>query len=120
MALGGFSGTDNSITVAGFADLVSSGAARYVLVGQEGGFGGNAFGRALAVVRAYGRLGDAGQQGMGADGFGGAAVSGTNAVMSAVQSGCTAVSDTSLPTRYQGVLYDCTGAGDAIRSAGGN
>jgi 4-amino-4-deoxy-L-arabinose transferase-like glycosyltransferase len=120
MAMGGFSGTDNSITVAGFADLVSSGAVRYVLVGQEGGFGGNAFGRALAVARAYGRLGDAGQQGMGADGFGGAAVSGPNAVMSAVQSACTAVSDTSLPTRYQGVLYDCAGAGDAIRTAGGS
>jgi ribonucleotide monophosphatase NagD (HAD superfamily) len=120
MALGGFSGWDNSITVAGFADLVSSGAARYVLVGQEGWFGGNAFGRALAVARAYGQLGDASQQGMGPGGFGGAAASGSNAVMSAAQSACTTVSDTSLPSRYQGVLYDCAGAGDAILAAGGN
>jgi 4-amino-4-deoxy-L-arabinose transferase-like glycosyltransferase len=111
LALGGFSGTDNAITVAGFADLASSGAVRYVLVGQGGGSGGGAFIRGLR---------GAGQQGAGFGGFGGAAASGPNAVMSAVQSACTPVSDTSLPTRYQGVLYDCAGAGDAIRAAGGN
>jgi 4-amino-4-deoxy-L-arabinose transferase-like glycosyltransferase len=120
MALGGFSGTDNSITVAGFADLVSSGAVRYVLVREGGGIVGNVFGRALAAVRADDQLGDGGQQGVGPRGFGGAALSGPNAVMSAVQSACTAVSDTSLPTRYQSVLYDCAGAGDAIRAAGGD
>jgi len=119
MALGGFSGTDNSITVAGFADLISSGAVRYVLVGQGGGSGDDAPGRALQGAGANARLGYGGQQGMGSGGFGGAA-SGSNSVMSAVQSACTAVSDTSLPTSYQGVLYDCAGAGDAIRAAGGN
>ena len=118
MAMGGFSGTDNSITVAGFADLVSSGALRYVLVGQGGGGGVGAFGRALLGAGADDRLGDDGRLSIGSGGFGGAAASGPNAVMSAVQSACTAVSDTSLPTRYQGVLYDCAGAGDAIRAAG--
>jgi 4-amino-4-deoxy-L-arabinose transferase-like glycosyltransferase len=111
MALGGFSGTDNAITVAGFADLASSGAVRYVLIGQGAGSGGDAF---------IGALRGAGQQGAGFRGFGGAAASGPNAVMSAVQSACTAVSDTSLPTRYQGSLYDCAGAGDAIRADAGN
>ena len=96
MALGGFMGTDDAITVARFADLVSTGAVRYVLVG--GGFG-NAFGRAFG--RAFG-------------------TSGPNAVMSAVQNACTLVSDSSLPSRYQSVLYDCAGAADAIHSAGGN
>lgn len=118
MAMGGFSGTDNSITVAGFADLVSSGAVRYVLVGQGGGSGGDAPGGALPGAGADGRLGAAGQHSMGAGGFGGAAASGPNAVMSAVQSACTLVSDSSLPSRYQSVLYDCGGAGDAIRAAG--
>jgi 4-amino-4-deoxy-L-arabinose transferase-like glycosyltransferase len=112
MALGGFSGSDNSITVAEFADLVSSGAVRYVLVGQGGGGGDDAPGRAFQGAGAGGQP-DAGS-------FGGAAASGSNAVMSAVQSACTTVSDTSLPSRYQGVLYDCAGAGDAIRAAGGN
>ncbi len=118
MAIGGFSGTDNSIAVAGFADLVSSGAVRYVLVGQGGGSGGDAPGGALPGAGGDDRLGAAGRQSMGAGGFGGAAASGPNAVMSAVQSACTLVSDSSLPTRYQSVLYDCAGAGDAIRAAG--
>jgi 4-amino-4-deoxy-L-arabinose transferase-like glycosyltransferase len=118
MAMGGFSGTDNSITVAGFADLVSSGALRYVLVGQGGGGGVGAFGRALLGAGADDRLGDDGRLSIGSGGFGGAAASGPNAVMSAVQSACTAVSDSSLPSRYQSVLYDCAGAGDAIRAAG--
>jgi hypothetical protein len=119
MAMGGFSGTDNSITVAGFADLVSSGAVRYVLVGQGGGSGGDAPGGALSGAGGYDRLGAAAQQATGAGGFGGGgAASGSNGVMSAVQSACTLVSDSSLPSRYQSVLYDCAGAGDAIRAAG--
>jgi hypothetical protein len=40
--------------------------------------------------------------------------------MSAVQNACTAVTDTSLPAQYQGVLYDCAGAAGALRTAGGN
>ena len=52
MSLGGFMGTDNTISVDGFADLVSSGAVRYVLVGQFGGV----FGRLLPSARADGRV----------------------------------------------------------------
>ena len=141
MALGGFSGRDNTISVAGFADLVSSGSVRYVLVGQGGGNGGGAPGRVLPSAGAGGRLngapssvggvfpgagaadqptvpGGGGQQGTSPAGFGGAATSGPNAVMSAAQSACTPVSDQSLPARYQGVLYDCAGKADAIRARG--
>jgi 4-amino-4-deoxy-L-arabinose transferase-like glycosyltransferase len=148
MALGGFSGTDNTISVADFADLVSSGEVRYVLVGQGGGMGGGALGGAptgpaaggwpgygvlpglagdgrpgdgvLPGPAADGWRGDGVQQGVGPDGFGGAATSGPNAIMSAVQSVCTVVSDESLPSNYQGVLYDCAGAADAMSAAGGN
>jgi len=118
MAMGGFSGTDNTISMAGFADLVSSGAVRYVLVDPGGGSRGDAPGGAPPGAGADDRLGTARQQSMGAGGFGGAAASGPNAVMSAVQSACTVVSDSSLPSRYRGVLYDCAGAADAIRAAG--
>ena len=118
MAMGGFMGADNSITVAGFADLVSAGDVRYVLVGQ-GGIGGGP-GRVLPGAAAGLPPGDGVRQGVAPDGFGGAATSGPNAVMSAVQSACTAVSDTSLPSQYQGALYDCAGAADALRIAGGN
>jgi len=40
---------------------------------------------------------------------------GPNAVMSAVQSACSLVSDPSLPAQYQGELYDCAGKADTIR-----
>jgi hypothetical protein len=39
-------------------------------------------------------------------------------VMSAVEATCKAVTDTSLPTQYQGAIYDCSGAGAALRAAG--
>jgi hypothetical protein len=59
------------------------------------------------------------QQGaIGPSGFGGAATSGPNAVMSAVQSTCAAVTDA--PAQYEGVLYDCAGAGSALRALGGD
>jgi 4-amino-4-deoxy-L-arabinose transferase-like glycosyltransferase len=118
MALGGFMGSDNTISVAGFADLVSAGDVRYVLAGQGGIIG--AVGRALGGFGAGALPNDGSQRGIRPDGFGGVAMSGPNAVMSAVQSACTAMSDPSLPSRYQGVLYDCAGAADAIRAAGGN
>ncbi len=107
MPLGGFMGTDNTISVAGFADLVSSGAVRYVLVGQ-----GGTFGRALLGAGAGARLDDGGRQGMVLGGFDGVVTSGPNAVMSAVQGACTLVSDP--PVRYQNALYDCAGKADTI------
>ncbi len=116
MALGGFSGTDNSISVDRFADLVSSGAVRYVLVGQGGGSGVGAPRSPVGDDGANGRPGDAGQRVTAPDGFGGAATSEPNAVMSVVQSACGAVTDSSLPAQYQGVLYDCAGKADAMRA----
>jgi 4-amino-4-deoxy-L-arabinose transferase-like glycosyltransferase len=106
MSLGGFLGRDNTISVAHFADLVSSGDVRYVL-SQGGGRGGGTFGRVLPGAGAGG--------GRGVGGFAGTATSGPNAVLSAVQRACTPVSDPTLPATYQGALYDCAGAASAIR-----
>jgi 4-amino-4-deoxy-L-arabinose transferase-like glycosyltransferase len=115
MALGGFMGADNTISVAEFAELVSSGAVRYVFAGQGGGSGRGAPGRGLPSVGAGGWPSNGGQQGMIPDGFGAATTSGPKAVMSAVQSACSLVSDPSLPARYQGQLYDCARRADTIR-----
>ena len=59
---------------------------------------------------------DGGQPPIGPAGFGAAATSGTNAVVSTVQSTCAAVTDA--PAQYEGVLYDCAGAGSALRALG--
>ncbi|MBL8775152.1 MAG: glycosyltransferase family 39 protein [Acidimicrobiales bacterium] len=91
MALGGFMGTDQTLTVADFADLVDSGAVRYVLV-SGGGMGGGPGG------------------GMG--GMGG----GSSSVLSAVSSSCPVVSAADLPESYAGSLYDCFGQSDALRA----
>ena len=98
MSLGGFMGRDDTISVAGFADLVSSGSVRYVLPGQEGALGRflNNGGRS-ATLRA----------------FPGLSLSGPNAVMAAIQNACALTADS--PSRYQGVLYDCAGKAEAIR-----
>ena len=121
MGMGGFSGNDNSISVDGFADLVSSGAVRYVLVNQGIEIDGRTFNSSVPGISPDGRIGDDGRQSTNGFGLtGGQSSSGPNAVMSAVRSACTAVSDTSLPTSYQGSLYDCAGAAGALSAAGGN
>jgi hypothetical protein len=107
MSLGGFLGQDPTISVAKFADLVSAGEVRYVLA--TGGGPGGGFTRG-------------GPRGGPAFGFGGtvapaADATGANAVVVAVRSACTAVTDRSLPTQYRGSMYDCSGAGS--RLAGG-
>jgi 4-amino-4-deoxy-L-arabinose transferase-like glycosyltransferase len=94
LALGGFSGSDPTITVSQFGDLVASGQVRYVLTG--GGIGGFIGGRGPA----------------GGFGFGGSfspTAKGANAVMSSVESVCTQVSDSTLPVQYRGSIYDCSG-----------
>jgi 4-amino-4-deoxy-L-arabinose transferase-like glycosyltransferase len=96
MSLGGFLGSDDTISVDGFAELVASGEVRYVQTGG-GGPGGGGF---------RGAIGGA------VPGFG--ATSGPQAVLAAVASGCTEVSDPSLPATYQGSIYDCAGAAEAI------
>ena len=87
MALGGFMGTDQTLSVDEFADLVDAGAVRYVLV-SGGGPGG----------------------GMG--GMGG----GSSPVLTAVASACPVVGDADLPAAYAGSLYDCAGTADALRA----
>ncbi len=118
MGMGGFSGNDNSISVAGFADLVRSGAVRYVLVSEGPGSGGGMGGGAMPGTSTDGSMDDSGQM-TGADG-GAVGSSGTSAVMSAVKNACTAVSDNSLPSSYQGSLYDCAGAADALSALAGS
>lgn len=132
MALGGFSGRDNTISVAGFADLVSSGDVHYVLVGGGGPGGGvppGARGSRLdgpptGVFPGNGTatrpplLAHGGPQGARSVGFGAAPTVGPNMILSVAQRACTPVNDPSLPARYQGVLYDCAGKADAIRARG--
>jgi hypothetical protein len=102
MSLGGFLGRDNTISADGFADLVSAGDVRYVLV-QAGGPGG-------------GFPGFGGAGGAAAVSAGGAEAKGSDAVLPAVQGACMAVSDPSLPETYQGALYDCAGKAEALRA----
>lgn len=113
MSLGGFLGRDNTITAAGFADVATSGDVRFVLVGQAGGRGGGAPGRALPGNDGSAR----GLAGAAPGNVVGSPAPRASAVVSAVQGACTSVRDPALPTTYQGSLYDCAGKADAIRAA---
>lgn len=86
LAIGGFMGTDDSTTVAEMSARIAAGEVRWFLVSGNG-FGG----------------------GRGGRGFGGGS-SASSSIMSAVQSSCTVVTDASLPSAYQGAIYDCAGA----------
>ena len=130
MALGGFSGNDNTLSVAEFADLVAAGDVRYVLISQGVGIPGRtAPGAGWPDGATRGRFSPDGtttqpQDSQGAlqprtGGFAGAAASGPQAIMSAVRNACAAVTDSSLPAGYQGQVYDCTGKADAIRQQAG-
>jgi len=103
MAMGGFMGTDSAISISRFADLVQSGAVRYVLTDDRGGFnvpfgttrgGRSSGGGAIALPTFFGSMSSPAE------------------VMAAVQSACTAVSGA--PSGYQGVLYDCAGQASAL------
>ncbi len=99
MAIGGFMGTDNSLTVARFAGFVAGGQVRYV---QTGGFG-------------FGGGGGGGRSG----GFGGGNTA-ANSVIAAARAACTpvtAASDPTLPSAYSGQIYDCAGRAAALRTA---
>jgi 4-amino-4-deoxy-L-arabinose transferase-like glycosyltransferase len=138
MAIGGFSGSDPTITVDDFANLVDQGEVRYVLV-SAGGFAGGGFNAPTGFGRTAGRDGGAfpgrngstgpgtlpgqsrGQQTAPAFGAGptGSVTSpgaGSNAVMSAVRNACTPVSSSDLPAQYQGSIYDCSGRAGALRA----
>jgi 4-amino-4-deoxy-L-arabinose transferase-like glycosyltransferase len=95
MSLGGFMGTDNTISLSSFADLVASGQVRYVGIGgQGGGIGGQG--------------GGIGGQGGGIGGVGG-----RSTILSAVVQTCPVASG--VPSSYQGTIYDCAGQADALR-----
>jgi 4-amino-4-deoxy-L-arabinose transferase-like glycosyltransferase len=145
MALGGFLGSDPTNTVSQFASLVDKGEVRYVLTtggfggfgggvtrGGFGGFGGGAtrggFG-SFPGTQQGGQFSNPatrrgtfpGQAPTGQPSTSSASTStakGAAVVMSAVEATCKAVTDTSLPTQYQGAIYDCSGAGAALRAAG--
>jgi 4-amino-4-deoxy-L-arabinose transferase-like glycosyltransferase len=114
MALGGFLGRDNAITVSRFADLVDASDVRYLLVGG-GGPGGGGAGRFGGPTGAPGGRNFGGQRGFGGA-PGASTTSGPSAVMAAAQTACTKVTDPSLPARYSGSLYDCSGKADALRA----
>lgn len=129
MAIGGFLGSDPTITVSQFATLVDKGELRYVLT--SGGFGGG--GGARGGFGGFtGRTG--GQTPAGAIGSGAfpgqfapapasnntastSTAKGATVVMAAVEKSCKAVTNTTLPAQYQGAIYDCSGAGSALRAA---
>ena len=126
MSIGGFLGTDNTIGVDGFANLVAKGKVRYVMAG--GGFGGGGafgrFGRGFGTPRggAFGgapRSNAPGAPNSGGVGRFGVAVTGPQAVMAAVANACTQVNDPTLPAAYQGQIYDCAGRAAALRALGG-
>jgi len=101
MAIGGFMGTDNSLTVARFAEFVAGGQVRYV---QTGGFG---FG------------GGGGGGGGRAGGFGGGNIA-ANSVIAAARAASTPVTtarDPTFPSAYSGQIYDCAGEAAALRTA---
>ncbi len=106
MSIGGFSGSDPTITAAEFGDYVSAGDIRYVLVssGLGGGFGRGVTIPNLGNIPGLGNL-PAGLTTSSSD------TAGANAVMAAVQATCVAVTDNTLPSQYQGELYDCAGMG---------
>ncbi len=99
MAIGGFMGTDNSLTVARFAEFVAGGQVRYV---QTGGFG-------------FGGGGGSGRTG----GIGGGNTA-ANSVIAAARGASTPVTtarDPTLPSAYSGQIYDCAGEAAALRTA---
>jgi len=121
MAIGGLLGTDPTITVAQFADLVAKGEVRYVFTsgGGPGGFGGRG---GFGVRGGFGFIPNGGSipgLGIGQPTTTSSAAKGASVVMSAVEQSCTAVTSPDLPAQYRGTLYDCSGKADALSSIAG-
>lgn len=114
MALGGFMGTDRSITLAAFADLVADGRVRFVDTGGSGP--GVGVGRVGSSSRAAGPASGPGGGGPGAGPGGGA----SSAIFGAVTQVCPLASSTttvgSVPASVSGTLHDCAGQGAALRA----
>jgi 4-amino-4-deoxy-L-arabinose transferase-like glycosyltransferase len=122
LPIGGFSGSDPTLTAEDFGALIAKGEVRYVLM--TSGFGTGGFpGVTTQVTPNRGGSGRNGgfrdpasaqgsQSQAGANAFAlSSTVKGANAVMTAVRSACTVVpTDITLPQQYRGSLYDCAGA----------
>ena len=89
LPLGGFSGNDPTLTVQEFGRLVTTGKVRFVFLSST-----SSTGESDAVSKTL----------LGANPRGAAYV------MSAVQTNCTVVTDSSLPDSYRGSLFDCAGS----------
>lgn len=131
IALGGFSGRDPAITVEEFAGYVARGDVRFVSVeaapnARAPGPGQPPAGRAPQPPQpppgAPGRA-PAGSPPTGpgarpqpqpAPPPGPIPGAGVQSVMTAVRATCVPVRDPALPPRFQGVLYDCAGKGEAL------
>lgn len=115
MPIGGFKGSDPTISAAEFADMVEAGDVRYVLVGSSSGGGSRTPGSGSSrnVPDGGGTLPGGAIPGM--DGASSQQTEGANAVLAAVQSSCTAVTDSALPSQYRGSIYDCAGAAPSLR-----
>ncbi|MEO8458460.1 MAG: glycosyltransferase family 39 protein [Chloroflexota bacterium] len=127
LPLGGFLGTDPTITVSQFAGLVAGGDVRYV---QVSGFGGRGtFGGRPTIPNGNfpgGRAFPGGGTFVPNQPPTGAppqiatsdATKGATPVLTAVQSTCTVVTDPTLPTAYEGQIYDCSSHAEALRALG--
>jgi 4-amino-4-deoxy-L-arabinose transferase-like glycosyltransferase len=104
LALGGFSGSDPTITASEFGEMVADGEVRYVLTG--GGPGGGGF---------RGPIRTGGGATTGAPSTPSTA-KGANAVMSAVVAVCAPVTGDGVPAQYANAIYDCAGKGDALKA----
>lgn len=112
LAIGGFMGTDRSLSVDGFAELVRDGRVRFVLAS-----GGTAGGPMITG----GGVGGGGGGSSGGGGFGGGGSS-ASSILNAARQACTPVAASTdgieLPSSYVGSLYDCAGAADALAAVG--
>jgi len=115
MPIGGFKGSDPTISAAEFADMVEAGDVRYVLVGSSQGGGGRTPGAGSSRNMPDGGGTLPGGTIPGMDGAGSQQTEGASAVMAAVQSSCTAITDSALPSQYRGSIYDCAGAAPSLR-----
>jgi hypothetical protein len=121
MAMGGFSGSDPAVTVQSIADMVDDGTLRFFLLGGRGGPPGAAA-RPDAAARPGATI-PAGVPPIAIDG----PRAGARGVTTALTEACKPV-DAALYGGSTGSgggpggasqLYDCQGAGEAIRAAGG-
>ncbi|MEA3020173.1 MAG: hypothetical protein QOI47_1697, partial [Actinomycetota bacterium] len=132
MALGGFLGSDPAATVSSIAAKVDAGQVRWFLVGGGFGRGGGGGGGPRGGFRGGGagprgsfrgggfppptgsfRGGFGPPVGGGGPGFGRGGTA--TAILAAVQRACTPVG-AGAPVGYETTLYDCRGAGDALRA----